>query len=493
METADPPSACHRNIHLGISTPAVEPLHQGFKPIGKACDTSGSSAIADGYTLNRRHFLLGTGGLAAALSAGSGSASSGMLKARADNATGLKLLDLPEGFSYHSLSWRNDLMADGLPTPGRPDGMAVVKATDDALVLVRNHEMVGDSGAIGPVANSYDSAAIGGTTTLRVDPVDGGLLDSRVSLSGTLTNCCGGPTPWGSWLSCEEDCVDPGLIVQGRMIKLQKKHGFVFEVPADGFSNAKPIKDMGQFGHEAVAVDPANSYCYLTEDRYIAAGFYRFIPNSPTDLQAGGRLQMMRVAGREQMVRGVPERDFDVLWVDIDNPQRGHVNPDHQDRAGVVSQGMAAGGTAFSRLEGCWYDAGKVYFSSTNGGDAGLGQVFVHDIENQTVRKMYESTDKNLMEHPDNLTVSPNGAVVICEDGTRMGQMLLGLTRSGKLKPIARNKVNLSGEKNGFKGNFMDAEWCGANFSPDGKWLFANIQKPGITVAITGPWDDYLA
>ncbi|MEM7708763.1 MAG: alkaline phosphatase PhoX [Pseudomonadota bacterium] len=442
--------------------------------------------------LNRRNFLIGTGGLAAAMTAGTGSAADN-LRSGSDMATGLDLLKVPEGFRYHTLGWRNDLMADGRPTPGRHDGMAVISAGDDALVLVRNHEMVGDSGAIGPAEHSYDPAATGGTTTLRVKPTDATLLDDRVSLSGTLTNCCGGPTPWGTWLSCEEDCVDPGLIVQGNTVKLQQKHGFVFEVPAEGFSDAKPIKDMGQFCHEAVAVDPQSGACYLTEDRYIAAGFYRFLPNRPEDLHAGGRLQMMRVAGREQMIRGVPNREYDVVWVDIEDPQRGHVNPFHQDRSGVISQGLLSGGTAFSRLEGCWFDGGKIYFSSTNGGDSGLGQIFEHDIENQTVRMLYETADKSILEHPDNLTVSPNGAVVICEDGGRMGQMLLGLTRSGKLKPIARNQVNLKSERNGFEGNYMDSEWCGACFSPDGKWLFANIQKPGITVAITGPWSDYLS
>ena len=202
---------------------------------------------------------------------------------------------------------------------------------------------------------------------------------------------------------------------------------------------------------------------------------------------------MMRVAGRENMIRDVPDREFDVVWVDIDDPERGHVNTDHQDRSGVVSQGMAAGGTAFTRLEGCWFSDNKVFFSSTNGGNAGMGQIFVFDIEHQTVRKIFESPDKQTLDRPDNLTVSPNGAVVICEDGSRPGQMLMALTRSGQLKPIARNTVKLNGERNDFKGNFMGSEWCGACFSPDGKWLFANIQKPGITIAITGPWDEYLA
>jgi hypothetical protein len=32
------------------------------------------------------------------------------------------------------------------------------------------------------------------------------------------------------------------------------------------------------------------------------------------------------------------------------------------------------------------------------------------------------------------------------------------------------------------------SEWAGATYSPDGRWLFVNIQSPGITFAITGPW-----
>ncbi|MFK7958257.1 MAG: alkaline phosphatase PhoX [Lysobacterales bacterium] len=443
--------------------------------------------------LNRRHFLQSSAGLATALAAGSANTQSGFLKASADQATGLHLLSLPDGFRYHSLGWRGDPLSDGTATPARHDGMAVVHADDSEFVLVRNHEVTGDSGAFALSDQAYDPAATGGTTTLRLNADDASLIDASASLTGTLTNCCGGPTPWGTWLSCEEDCVDPGLVINGRAIGLKEKHGFVFEVPADGVSNAKPIKDMGQFGHEAVAIDPATSAAYLTEDRHVAAGFYRFLPADPNDLHKGGRLQMMRVAGRENMVREVPEREFDVLWVDIDDPERGHVNNDHQDRAGVLSQGMAAGGTAFTRLEGCWYSDNKVYFSSTDGGDAGQGQIFVLDIPNQTVRKLYESPNRQTLDRPDNLTVAPNGAVVICEDGSRPGQMLLGLTRSGELKPIAQNTVKLNGEKNGFSGNFMGSEWCGACFSPDGKWLFANIQKPGITVAITGPWDEYLA
>ncbi|MEM9530704.1 MAG: alkaline phosphatase PhoX [Pseudomonadota bacterium] len=452
---------------------------------------SGAFVQRDG-PLNRRNFLTQSSGIAVALASGvAGSVDS--LRPSSDQASGLDLIELPGGFRYRTFGWRGDPLEQGMSTPGRHDGMAVVSAQDNQLTLVRNHEMVGDSGAFGPAEMTYDPAAIGGTTTLTVDARSGELLNARASLAGTLTNCAGGATPWGTWLSCEEDCVDPGLIVQGRTIRLEKKHGFVFEVPATGGADPQPIKAMGQFAHEAVAVDPATSICYQTEDRYVAAGLYRYLPDEAKNLHAGGRLQMLRVTGRDQMITDVPRGALDVSWVDIENPERGHVNPLHQDRSGVVSQGLAAGGTAFSRLEGCWFDDGKVFFSSTNGGNLSLGQIFVLDVKQQTLALLYESSDAATMDKPDNLTVAPNGAVVICEDGTRKGQLLLGLTRAGKLKPIARNVVNLKGERNGFEGDYSDAEWCGACFSPDGQWLFANIQKPGLTVAITGPFEDYLS
>ena len=118
----------------------------------------------------------------------------------------------------------------------------------------------------------------------------------------------------------------------------------------------------------------------------------------------------------------------------------------------------------------------------------GKGQVFAFDTRHQTLRLVYESRDPALMDYPDNITVAPSGSLVICEDGSRHGMLLLMLSMDGHLFPLARNKVQLSGKKNGFSGDYSASEWCGASFSPDGQWLFVNIQNPGITFAITGPW-----
>src|SRR5262245_15312312 len=156
-----------------------------------------------------------------------------------DLATGLPLLRLPAGFSYRSFGFTGDPMDDGLATPAAHDGMAAFQGSGSEAVLVRNHELT-EVVAFAP-SLAYDPLASGGTTTLRFDQSTGQWLGSRASLAGTIRNCAGGLTPWGSWLSCEET-----EIVNGTT-----NHGYVFEVPADGVSNAEPLTAMGRFSHEA--------------------------------------------------------------------------------------------------------------------------------------------------------------------------------------------------------------------------------------------------
>ena len=436
----------------------------------------------------------------------------GPLRPVADETTGLPLLQLPEGFRYRSFGWTGEPLtgpgeAGARRTPGAHDGMGVVSEAEDAdgrrvVTLVRNHELSGDAGAVCR-ETAFDPAAPGGCTTLRFDATAGRWLDAALSLSGTVKNCAGGPTGRGGWFSCEETVSGPGETDEdGVTPAYEQTHGWVFEVnPSDAGAAPAPIEAMGRFKHEAVAVDPASGEVYLTEDQG-KCGLYRFAPRDAADPAAGGGLFMLKVPGEPDLRRGSrPGREYPVEWAPIDDPTRGH-SPEGLaagvwDEQGVYAQGRVLGATRFARMEGAW--AGPdgegrpgIWAVSTSGGAAGLGQVWFFDPARQRLRLIYESPGAEVLDSPDNITVSPRGGVVLCEDGDVVPQRLHGLTRGGVLFPLAANNVVLTARgPGGVKPrDYRGEEWAGATFDRAGEWLFANIQTPGVTVAVTGPWVD---
>ena len=426
----------------------------------------------------------------------------GPVSAVADETTGLPLLLLPDGFRYRTISWAGSELHDGNPVPGAADGMGVVKQDGSLVTLVRNHELQGSSGPMGDPANAYDNTP-GGTTTLVFDTASEQLVDSWVSLGGTLYNCAGGVTPWNTWLSCEEAPHSPQLAHLRKPRKqrfwnldtAQREHGFVFEVPATGVARPEPIYAMGQFYHEAVAIDPATGIAYMTEDNGPNAGFYRYVPAEPGRLQAGGRLQMMKVDQRPDMSDYLQMRlEMDVGWVDIPDPTQGFTRG-NRNGDGVVSQGLAAGGSRFIALEGCTYAEGRVYFTSKLGGRATSGYVLEYDPLREKIWMVYESQGHDHFSGPDNIVVSPRGGLVICEDRLSMNkeaQTVAGLTPEGEFFRFCQVNPWLRGEygRHDLADTVRNSEWAGATFSEDGEWLFLNIYNPGVTVAITGPWQD---
>ena len=398
-----------------------------------------------------------------------------LIPAAAEN-TGEVLLALPQGFKYTVFGKTGQLMSDGRPTPRAHDGMAAYNV-DGKVRLVRNHEVRSRAGAIGDLAMTYDPLAGGGTTTLVVDPVTRLLEADWVSLSGTHVNCAGGPTPWGTWITCEET-------IDGPADGYGQKHGYNFEVSAraDGIVQAEPLKAMGRFVHEAIAVDPETGIVYETEDRG-TSGFYRFIPDQPGDMRSG-RLQMLAIKGRRNYDTRTRQRmgkPLPVTWVDIENPDPEEVDTKN-DALAVYNQGFAKGGATFARLEGAWYGDGSIFINATSGGDQELGQVWQYRPRGSSGGQLillFESPSADVLDSPDNICVSPRGGLVLCEDGDA-DQYVRGLNVRGEIFDFAKNLV----------AGFMDREFAGATFSPDGQTMFVNIQTPGLTFAIWGPWED---
>jgi hypothetical protein len=428
----------------------------------------------------------------------------------ADRRDGAIRLELPEGFKYRSFHPRGAVLDDGFVLPGRHDGMATFRGRHGRTIIVRNHEINGNTAqppappnntdpVLGDPTDGYDPIAKGGTVTIEVDG-RGHVHRSFVSLSGTQMNCAGGPMPWGSWITCEETVNgdDVGADFTGVLNTGMLKHGYLFEVPTGRRSRARPIRAAGRFAHEAAAASPSGRAIYLTEDNFgFPSGFYRYLPpNRPHRsgfVADGGRLQMLAVRGTDnaELHRGQPAGvTYRVRWVDIDDPDPTFAPGTTNDQAisAVGNQGRAKGAALFSRLEGCVTDRGRVYFTSTQGGagtpavttgfGTGRGQVWSYRPESATLRLVYEAPSETDLDLPDNIAASRAGALVLCEDGSG-DNFLRGLTRGGTLFNFARNADPAQPSQ----------EFAGARFSPDFNTLFVNIQSgTGYSIAIWGPW-----
>ncbi|GCB45246.1 alkaline phosphatase PhoX [Streptomyces sp. NL15-2K] len=430
------------------------------------------------------------------------------------------LLDLPKGFRYQVLSREGDppprsaSLARGDPhrsgegrVPSNHDGMAAFAGRSAGrhsgrVHLVRNHENRNTAKIPVPTVKglTYDPAGKGGCTALTLDGGNN-VLSERVAIAGTAVNCAGGPTPWGTWLTCQETEDKAGT--NG----YTKDHGFIFEVhPAappprsaslargdPHRSGAVPLTAMGRFQHEAIAVDPRRGIVYETEDAFERPFglFYRFLPDKPLrglgSLRAGGRLQAMRVPGVPDL-SSIRETDacFDgIEWVDVPDPLAAETPIRHQD---FGPQGI----THAQKLEGCYWGGTCVYFVSSFARSAEgsaadhYGQIWRYDPSARRLTLVIvfgPDTDVQLPgESPDNICLAPSGGLMVCEDGNG-AQHVYRVTRRGEVYAMARGRQNT--------GSPEEPEWgefAGVTFSPDGRTMYVNCYTPGTTFAVTGPW-----
>ena len=448
---------------------------------------------------SRRHFLATTGLAFIGLQRFSAAAESSRVidplgPLRTDPAG---ILDLPEGFRYLVLSKRGEKMSDGFRLPGSPDGMAAFPGPDGTVVLVRNHELSLAMTDMGPFDNntslpedfdrslSYDGGKegrephLGGTSTVVFDPSTEKVKQEFLSLTGTDRNCAGGAMPWGAWITCEEpeDLVSP----RGR------NHGWCFEVKATvepGLQKPEPLKALGRFRHEAVALDPKTGFLYLTEDRTDGL-FYRFIPDKKDDFTKG-RLQALAIVGKPKAdlrnydpalkwpVEGEP---MQAEWIDLDDPESP--NDDLRFR------GHEAGAARFARGEGIHLTDHGFFICCTDGGPTRHGQILRLSPSGSAdqpdeLELFIQAGKDDLLTNGDNLCAGPWGGLVVCEDlidGSFAPRTCVrGITTSGKIFTIAQNSKD-------------NSEFAGSCFSPDGRWMFVNMQSRGLTLAVTGPWE----
>ncbi|GAA1900804.1 DUF839 domain-containing protein [Streptomyces sodiiphilus] len=290
------------------------------------------------------------------------------------------------------------------------------------------------------VSNAELGRPSGGVSALRFNS-SGTVTGAYRTLSGTDRNCAGGATPWNTWLSCEE-----------------VPYGYVWETDPRGITAATRRDAMGRFKHEAAACDPDRRVIYLTEDETNGC-FYRFRPNTWGSLSEGGTLEVM-VAG--SATSGT------ATWARVPNPTPGS--------GSTPTRSQVSGAKRFNGGEGCYYAAGKCYFTTK-----GDNRVWQFNAADNTYELVY---DDNLTPNPpltgvDNITGSAGGDLFVAEDGGNMEICII--TPDGTVAPFLR----ITGQNS--------SEICGPAFNPAGNRLYFSSQRGtsgsssgGITYEVTG-------
>ena len=331
---------------------------------------------------------------------------------------------LPEGFTSIEVARSSEVVgSSGYVWHRFPDGGATFPVKGDGWIYTSNCE----------VPNPGE----GGAGALRFDR-GGEMVDAYPILEGTQTNCAGGPTPWATWLSCEEHA-----------------GGQVWECDPTGRKPAVVQPALGVFKHEAAAVDPKREHVYLTEDEPDGR-LYRFTPEQYPKLDAG----TLEVAAVDD--------DDEVTWHELSDPSA----------TGTPTRQQVPESAAFNGGEGIWYEAGVVYFATK-----GDQKVWAYDAKRARLTTLHDPAESpgSPISSVDNLVMTPGGDLLVAEDQTADQELVL-ITPEAAVVPLLRMDASHEG-----------SELCGPAFSPDGRQLYFSSERggggPGVTYAVTGPFE----
>ncbi|MDO8189283.1 DUF839 domain-containing protein [Conexibacter sp. JD483] len=343
-------------------------------------------------------------------------------------------IQLPQGFSSRLIA-RSGRAVEGTSYsfPIFPDGQATYATPDGGWILVTNSEV----------------PLVGGVSAIRFDR-SGAIVDAYRILGGTSTNCAGGPTPWGTWLSCEE--------VEG---------GRVWECDPTGARRAVVHDAMGVFKHEAACVDPAEQVVYLTED-IGGGGLYRFTPTDYPDLAEG----LLEIAC------GDPAAEGHVIWREVPNPGGGSSEPTREQVDGSLK---------FARGEGIWFDDGIVYVATTSD-----ETIHAYDTRTRTIGTLYRADDApgTPLRGVDNLHVSRSGDLYVAEDSYDNDPDAMDVCIISPEGDVSRF-LKLTGDQHFQLGELGTSETVGLTFDPSGTRLYLGSQRAwlqGAVYEISGPF-----
>lgn len=290
---------------------------------------------------------------------------------------------------------------------GLPDGGACFAMDDGGWVYVSNSEFSDGEGGVGAIRFT----------------ADGRIADAYPILEGTTRNCAGGKTPWGTWLSCEEN---------GDL-------GQVYECDPTGRNAAIVRPGMGSCNHEAAAVDPSTSRVYLTED-IVDGCLYRFTPVEAGNLERG----LLEV--------GVPDGSR-LKWVALIDPSA----ISRPLREQIPEAARFHGG------EGIVYGNRHVYFTTKKD-----DRVWSLNVDTNELRKVYDAAehDEPILTGVDNIEISHDGELLVAEDGGDM--QIVVLDNRYNAIPL----VTLHGQPG--------SEIAGPAFTPDGSRLLFSSQKGAL-------------